>query len=111
MPAITNMRIMARKDMLSAQDAAAVLQVPLQVGVLGDIVLRNRTALIAEFANDFGVPLHVQTIQHYMDSMAAQEASNAAEMTPAPTAKTAQVVVFDDETNSEELVFGIAVNQ
>ena len=133
MPAVTNMRLLARKSqqqqqeskdgdkppLLSDDDVQAVMNVPLAVEQLLEIILRNQQVLIQEFAHDFGVPLHVETIQHYMNifnKQRQQEKSDTNnvdkdEAQPTPTAKSAEIVIFDDETSASELVFGIAVNQ
>ena len=120
MPAVTNMRIMARKGLLSEDDAAAVLQVPLSFKPFLEIILRNKQALIREFPQDFGVPLHVQTIERFYAKVFPQTAATTTdddnkdtptdESSPA-TAPRGEILVFDDEQNASELVFGIGVSQ
>ena len=125
MPAITNMRYLARNGKLSAEeDVQHVMRVPIRADTLFRIVLKNRETLIAEFANDFGVPLHVETIQHYVDIMKKANNDNNNNNTAENnvedasikgstihTSATAEIQVFDDEQSASELVFGIAVNQ
>ena len=111
MPAINNMRIMARKNLLPPEDAAKVMQVPLKVYDLFEIVLRHREALIREFSNDFGVPFHVETIQHYMDILMAKRETQSADTTATTADQSSTVLVFDDEQSASELVFGMSVNQ
>lgn len=123
MPAITNMRILARQGKISKEDAEKIMQIPLQTQELFAIILKNREVLIQEFAHDFGVPFHVETIQHYTDSRqkAAADATTAESLSvESPSSSTPQasmsmaaaaVQVFDDEQNASELVFGMAVNQ
>ena len=107
MPAITNLRLLARQDkLLTAQDVHDVMHVPITVGTLFDIILRHKHVLVQEFAHDFGVPLHVETIQHYVhgfrgryreslkvtrdnDQAAALKEETAAPDTSAPLTTTA----------------------
>lgn len=95
MPTCTNIRILARQGKLSQQDAEKVLNLPISFGDIRSVVLKNKDVMIQELKNDFGVPFHIQTIESF------QELPN----------RMSDLVVFDDEQNATELVFGIAVNR
>lgn len=96
-PTTTNLRIMARKGLLgSEEDARLVLTLPVTIKTLMDVFQRNQDAMLKEFTNDPGIPFHIEAVKLYQEQF--------------PSPQSAQLVVFEDEKNQEELVYGIIVN-
>ncbi|KAG7373501.1 lipase class 3 [Nitzschia inconspicua] len=87
---------MARKGLLSDEDASLVLTLPVSFKTLMDVFQRNQRAMLKEFATDKGIPFHIEAIQLYQEQF--------------PNPDQFQLVVFDDEKSQEEIVYGIIVN-
>lgn len=96
-PTSTNLRILARKGLLSDEaDAQRVLTLPVTMKDMMEVFLKNKEPMLKEFAHDNGIPFHINTIDLYQKHF--------------PNPEHAELVVFDDENREEEIVYGIIVN-
>ena len=96
-PTSTNLRIMARKGLLTDEaDAQRVLTMPITMKEMMDIFLKNEEGMLKEFADDKGIPFHFETVKVYQKQY--------------PNPEHAEMVFFDDEKSEEEIVYGIIVN-
>jgi hypothetical protein len=96
-PTTTNLRILARKGLLSDEtDAERILSLPFTLDVMMEIFLKNQDTMLKHFADDNGIPFHIETVGLYQ-----KHSKNA---------KNVQLVIFEDERSEEELVYGIMVN-
>jgi hypothetical protein len=97
MPATTNLRILARQGKLSSkEDTEKILKLPVSYDTILDIFLQNREVMLREFSHDVGIPFHYSVLEEFRRNNPVL--SN-------------DIVVFDDERNESELVYGIGINR
>ena len=97
-PTCTNLRILARKGLLSdEEDAQRILNTPFSVEDMIDIVLKNKDTMSKEFEDDPGVPFHITLTELYKEKFKLGHESD--------------IVVFEDTKTESELVYGIVVNR
>lgn len=97
MPATTNLRILARQGKLSSdQDAEKVLHMPLSYDTVLDVFLKNKEVLLREFRHDVGIPFHYSVLEEFRKENPVL---------------SSEIVIFDDERNESELVYGIGINR
>lgn len=98
-PALTNLRTLARNGKLPEDDADYVLNsLPVPAASIVDVFLRHGDVLLTEFSHDVGIPFHISVLETIKKDYSYIIDSD-------------QVVYFDDENNEDELVYAIAVNR
>mmetsp|Transcript_29556 Transcript_29556/g.55414 ORF Transcript_29556/g.55414 Transcript_29556/m.55414 type:complete len:415 (-) Transcript_29556:64-1308(-) len=96
-PTTTNLRILARKGLLSDEaDAPRILTLPVTLDVVMEIFIKNQDTMLKHFADDNGIPFHIETIGLYKKHVQNPE--------------NAKLVIFEDDCCEEELVYAIIVN-
>lgn len=100
MQALANIRSLARKGKLpNKEDASLALKLPVAFSSILDVLVKNKEIMLEENPKDKGVQFHIDAAEailtrHQSDGTPAQE-----------------IVVFDDEHSTSELVYGIARNR
>jgi hypothetical protein len=101
MQASTNIRSLAREGKLpNEEDAALVLKLPVTFSSIVDMLVKNKEIMLEEHHQNKGVKFHLEAGE-------ALQTKYRSEGSPSST----EIVVFDDEHSTSELVYGIARNR
>ena len=95
-PSATNLRILAKEGKLSQEDTNLVLTLPVPFQTVVDVYLKNKDLLLKEFSTDKGIPYHITVLSNLHKYIPLDEQ---------------ELVIFDDEHQDSEPVYGIAVNR
>jgi hypothetical protein len=94
-PAMANIRALARDGKLPEEDAEAVMTMPLVVETAVNTFLKSKDILLEEYPNDIGVPSQIRALEILGERYVRGKG---------------KFIVYDDETRDKGLVYGMEVN-
>jgi Lipase (class 3) len=104
--ALADLRGLLRMGKLSANDESRILEFPVTVSDVFDVVQKNLDALKASFGEN-GVDFYLSSLNSIQQSLRHRPIDD---MSGEVCLETSHLVLFDDENAANELVYGIAVN-